>query len=83
MILDAVAALIFLAWLYLLVGRGGFWRFTESRTCDPLPAVLPRVAAIVPARQEAAVIGRSITSLLEQKYDGPYPGLPGRRSQYG
>lgn len=72
MILEAAAAITFLAWLYLLLGRGGFWRFTEPRRDHRLPAVLPRIAAIVPARQEAAVIGRSITSLLKQQYDGPF-----------
>src|SRR5215510_3415597 len=56
-----------LVWLYLLLARGGFWRVSRH-----LPRSLPdappssRVAVIIPARNEAEVIGRSLTSLLTQ-----------------
>src|SRR5215510_6283904 len=56
-----------LVWLYLLLVRGGFWRVSRH-----LPRSLPdersswRVAVIVPARNEAEVIGQSIMSLLRQ-----------------
>ena len=59
------------AWVYLLLGRGGFWR----TTLDPLPpppARWPRVAAVVPARDEAETIGRAIASLLRQDYAGEF-----------
>jgi len=52
-----------LLWLYLLLCRGGFWRARLRR--EP-PANLRRVVAIVPARNEATVINRSLCSLLAQ-----------------
>ena len=72
MIVDAVATLTCVVWLYLLAARGGFWRFAEPGGTGPLPTVLRRVAVIVPARDEASGIGSSIASLLEQQYDGPF-----------
>jgi hopene-associated glycosyltransferase HpnB len=60
-----------LIWLYLLVARGGFWRV--SRHFAPLPAKHEpgrRVVAIIPARNEAPVIGDAIRSLLRQRFAG-------------
>ena len=57
-------------WLYLLAGRGFFWRIRES----PIPHMDTagrRVAVIVPARDEAQVIGAAAASLLSQDYPGP------------
>jgi hopene-associated glycosyltransferase HpnB len=61
-------------WLSLLVGRGGFWlaRDRDDRDTLPEPAVWPSVVAVVPARDEADVIARSIGSLLGQDYPGPF-----------
>ena len=61
-------------WLYLLFGRGGFWRLRERDDLDvpPPPAIWPSVAAIVPARNEADVIARSVGSLAAQAYDGEF-----------
>jgi hopene-associated glycosyltransferase HpnB len=56
-------------WLYLLIARGGFWRFRE----EPIPGgTAPRasVVAVIPARDEAAVIGAAVRSLAGQRYDG-------------
>ena len=56
-----------LIWIYLLLGRGGFWRVKKH-----LPPFLPelqkpvRIAVIIPARNEADVIAQSVTSLLNQ-----------------
>ena len=55
-----------LLWLYLLFGRGLFWRIDLSR--QPLQAAKQSVVAIVPARNEAEVIERSLTSLLRQQH---------------
>lgn len=65
-----ILALIALAtWLYLLAGRGGFWRCSERDDWDGARfSSLPRVAAVVPARNEAATIAESIGSLLRQDY---------------
>src|SRR5215467_11430689 len=55
-----------LAWLYLLLARGGFWR-VGKHVLPLLPhAQSFRVAAIVPARNEAAVVNQSVASLLTQ-----------------
>jgi len=61
-------------WLYLLVGRGGFWlaRERDDRHEPGPPSAWPAVTAVVPARDEADVIARSIGSLLAQDYPGPF-----------
>ncbi len=64
-----------LAWAMLLLGRGGFWLAREDdRDADTLPAppAWPAVAAVVPARDEAATIGETVRSLLAQDYPGPF-----------
>ncbi|MGA5583411.1 glycosyltransferase [Streptomyces thermodiastaticus] len=66
----AVASL--LAWLWLLLGQGFFWR-TDVRLPpgrDPDPGDWPAVCVVVPARDEAAVLGESLPSLLAQDYPG-------------
>jgi hopene-associated glycosyltransferase HpnB len=69
--LGAVPVLI---WAWLLVAHGGFWRARERDDCDllPAPAAWPSVIAVVPARDEADVIARSIGSLLAQDYPGDF-----------
>ncbi len=69
----AITAFISLAiWCYLAIGRGGFWRLTERDDSDPpSPGIWPRVAIVVPARDEAEVIGKCLSSLLSQDYPGP------------
>lgn len=62
-------------WLYLLLGRGFFWlaRERDDRDEDYAdPASWPSVVAVVPARNEADVLGRSLGSLLQQTYPGPF-----------
>jgi hopene-associated glycosyltransferase HpnB len=72
MITLAIASAALLAWLYLLIARGGFWRAAErdDDAVPPAPAVWPDVIAIVAARDEADVIATSLTSLLAQDYPG-------------
>jgi hopene-associated glycosyltransferase HpnB len=61
------------AWLYLMFGRGFFWMTRERDDRDaPPPETWPSVVAVVPARDEADVIARSIASLLAQDYHGPF-----------
>jgi hopene-associated glycosyltransferase HpnB len=65
------AAVPLLIWLYLLLTRGGFWII--SRHFAPLPAehdLVKKVVAIIPARNEAAVIGDAVKSLLQQDFGG-------------
>ena len=71
----AVAACLPLAiWAYLIAFRGGFWlaRERDDRNQPADPPVWPAVTAVVPARDEADVIARSIGSLLAQDYPGPF-----------
>jgi hopene-associated glycosyltransferase HpnB len=61
-------------WIYLIVGRGGFWRAAErdDRDQPPDPVLWPRVIAVIPARDEADVIGQSLRSLVSQDYSGDF-----------
>jgi hopene-associated glycosyltransferase HpnB len=72
-ILLTLACLSFGAWSYLLAFHGGFWRVRER--LDGAPGELgrwPAVTALVPARNEADVIGACITGLLQQDYPGSF-----------
>src|SRR4051812_22030987 len=67
-IIGAVSAAI---WVYLLALRGGFWRIRPDKTAvKAAPSPPRRVAAVIPARDEAEVIGRAVSSLLGQIYPG-------------
>ncbi|MFF8380225.1 glycosyltransferase [Streptomyces sp. NPDC015661] len=60
------------AWLWLLLGQGFFWR-TDQRlppAHGTLRGAWPRVAVVVPARDEAGVLPMSLPSLLVQDYPG-------------
>ncbi|MFE5632770.1 glycosyltransferase [Streptomyces sp. NPDC056543] len=63
------------AWGWLLLGQGFFWR-TDQRLPSPPrharvePEAWPRVAVVVPARDEAEVLPMSLPSLLSQDYPG-------------
>lgn len=71
MTLLAVIALA--VWIGLLIGRDGFWLARDTdEAIVPAPAIWPEVVAVVPARDEAEVIARSIGSLLVQDYPGPF-----------
>jgi hopene-associated glycosyltransferase HpnB len=64
-----------IAWLYLILGRSFFWLARERDDRDELYTELdtwPSVAAIVPARDEAGVLARSMTGLLQQNYPGRF-----------
>ena len=73
--ITLIAALGCAAWLYLLAARGGFWRASD-RDDEPAPVreldAWPPVTAIVPARDEADVIGANLASLLLQDYPGAF-----------
>jgi hopene-associated glycosyltransferase HpnB len=81
MILTAISLLPVAIWAYLLFGRGWFWRCGErddsaaaSAATRPTnePDAWPSVVAIIPARDEADMIARSVGSLLGQDYPGPF-----------
>ncbi len=74
MITLFVASLSCIIWGYLLAARGGFWLVKQGD--DALQATAaqdvqwPGVVAVIPARDEATVIGETIASLLRQEYRG-------------
>ncbi len=72
MIVGLIASLTIAAWAYLALARGDFWRTHERDVNTPAPASWPPVTAIVPARDEAESIARSIGSLLDQDYPGEF-----------
>jgi hopene-associated glycosyltransferase HpnB len=66
-----VAALSLAAWLYLVFAHGRFWladQRLEGRA--PAPARWPEVVAVVPARDEADLVPRTVRALLDQEYPG-------------
>ena len=73
-VLTVLAFLPLAIWIYLLLGRGMFWRARERDNVEdiPEPAHWPSVTAVVPARNEADVIARSLGSLLAQDYPGAF-----------
>jgi hopene-associated glycosyltransferase HpnB len=73
MAFEIVAFLAMGACLYLAFGRGGFWRCRARDDAAPAaPQSWPRVAVVIPARDEADGIGACITSLLRQDYPGTF-----------
>ena len=64
-----IGAIPVVIWTYLLTARGAFWRLPPR--LEPLPAPPQRrVVVLIPARNEAALIGAAVTSLARQPFDG-------------
>ncbi|WP_354639003.1 glycosyltransferase [Kitasatospora camelliae] len=59
-----------LVWIGLTCGHGWFWRTDQRLPERRPPARWPRVAVVVPARDEAEVLPASLPSLLAQRYPG-------------
>ena len=69
--LAVVAVTSLAAWVYLAVFHGRFWRADQRLDAAlPRPESWPAVAIVIPARNEAATIGRAVSSLLAQDYAG-------------
>lgn len=68
-----LAALSLLIWVVLTFARGAFWQlhaFDDDQS-GPQPLTnMPRVTAIIPARNEAEAIAQIIESILGQDYAG-------------
>jgi hopene-associated glycosyltransferase HpnB len=75
--LGAITILGAAAWVWLLLGHGGFWRCSQRlapAAATPgrdTPPRGPGVAVVIPARDEADVIAPTLRSLLEQPWPGP------------
>ncbi|MGE0195654.1 MAG: glycosyltransferase, partial [Methylocystis sp.] len=75
MLATLISVIGLFAWLYLIALRGAFWRLTEhdgnlsgKGGADPATYVV----AIVPARNEADVIEKSLSSLFAQEFNGRF-----------
>jgi len=67
--MSLLGLLTVVVWLYLWLRHGLFWRTTIS-PLPGLPKDWPSVVAVIPARNEAEGIGRTVGSLLGQDYKG-------------
>jgi hopene-associated glycosyltransferase HpnB len=74
-ILVVACVLAAVAWVYLLVAHGGYWR-TDCRLPiggkkgETGPGGWPSVVAVIPARDEAVILPETLPSLLGQQYPG-------------
>jgi hopene-associated glycosyltransferase HpnB len=59
-----------LAWIYLALFHGGFWRTDQNYPPVSTPLVWPDVVAVIPARNEADVLPLTLPTLLRQDYPG-------------
>ncbi len=73
MLLDITAAIPLLIWIYLLWGRGGFWRVSRNLAPQTIPPPPPakHLVVVIPARDEAAGIAAAVKSLLNQEFPTP------------
>ena len=61
------AAICLATWIYLLLAHGGFWKIDNLVSpVSPAQQVQGTIAVVIPARDEAVVIGGTIASLLAQ-----------------
>ena len=66
-----LALLACAAWVYLAFRHGRFWRGDQRLDKNvAAPAEWPDVAIVIPARNEADVIGRAVASHMAQDYPG-------------
>lgn len=85
LMLAGAAVLAAAAWVYLLTAHGGYWRTDQrlpggvtgraARARGPGPAEpahWPHVVAVVPARNEAAILPVTLPTLLAQEYPGDF-----------
>jgi hopene-associated glycosyltransferase HpnB len=83
LVLAAIGGCVLAAavWAYLLAGHGGYWRTDQRLPAEagqppgqPLsrPLSWPSVVAVVPARDEAAVLPATLPTLFGQDYPGAF-----------
>lgn len=73
LVLTLIGLADLVAWGGLIFWGGRFWRAAE-RLPETIPSLpeWPSVVAVVPARDEAEVIGAAIASLMRQRYPGKF-----------
>ena len=76
LISSVASALSLAAWVYLVKFRGRFWmtdvNFEDDSRAAPPPAEWPAIRVVVPARNEADTLPKTLPTLLEQDYDGEF-----------
>ena len=69
-----IAGLALVIWIYLILFRGGFWlareRDDRNQPAPPADTDWPSLGVVIPARNEVAMLPRSLESLLGQNYPG-------------
>ena len=61
------------AWIYLILLHGGFWRDGPYISANiPAPRDWPSIVAVIPARNEAETIAATLTALAAQDYPGAF-----------
>jgi hopene-associated glycosyltransferase HpnB len=73
--LTGLAAVAAAAWVWLVLGRGWFWRTDVQLPESSRLAVSddwPSVTVVIPARNEAAVLPFTLPTLLDQDYPGRF-----------
>ena len=69
LLLHLLAVVSLVIWLGLWLAHAGFWRVDRGHVPPP-PPFWPPVTAVIPARNEEAVIGETLRSLWAQGYPG-------------
>jgi hopene-associated glycosyltransferase HpnB len=76
MLASIIASLALAIWIYLALFRGFFWLAREREDGDrpPMPPSRewPSVVAVIPARNEALALPRTLASLSAQNYPGQF-----------
>lgn len=67
-----LAGIALAAWLCLVFGNGGYWRMNQHLPPSRDPSRWPSVVAVVPARDEAAILPETLPTLLRQDYPGDF-----------
>jgi hopene-associated glycosyltransferase HpnB len=69
--LELTATVALGAWIYLFTARGNFWQIAAPPSPKHLaPAAAKSLCVIIPARNEEAVIGAAVVSLVSQNFPG-------------
>jgi hopene-associated glycosyltransferase HpnB len=72
--LSVACAAAAVAWAYLVIGHGGYWRTGQRLPPSSGPSAAldrwPDVVAVIPARNEAAMLPAVLPTLLGQDYPG-------------
>ncbi len=61
-----------LIWIGLLIFRGAFWQVSEVIEDMSIGDCHPTVCAVIPARNEADLLGKTLKSILCQDYSGTF-----------